>query len=40
MRLAFAIALLLAAANHPTDAGHEFRGYTAAERGHGERMGA
>jgi N-acetylated-alpha-linked acidic dipeptidase len=29
MRLAFAIALMFAAANHPTDAGHSFRGYTA-----------
>ena len=29
MRLTFAIALMLAAANHPTDAGHAFRGYTA-----------
>jgi N-acetylated-alpha-linked acidic dipeptidase len=29
MRLTFAFALLFAAANHPTDAGHAFRGYTA-----------
>src|SRR5215469_12415085 len=29
MRLALALALLLAAANHPTDSTHSFRGYTA-----------
>jgi len=28
MRMAFAIALLFAAANHPTDSAHPFRGYT------------
>ncbi|HEY3626272.1 MAG TPA: M28 family metallopeptidase [Terracidiphilus sp.] len=28
MRLTFAIALLFAAANHPTDSAHSFRGYT------------